>query len=79
MPKKKNGQPIIQPWDQFNRELVEQVHPSAWTNPKPASRYNLVVIGAGPGGYVPGAHTAVFAALYTWNTSCPSTTTPGMR
>jgi cation diffusion facilitator CzcD-associated flavoprotein CzcO len=43
--------------DRFHDYLVDQVHPPAWRNPKPAGRYNLVVIGAGPGG-VTAAHEA---------------------
>ena len=53
-----NRAPLVQPWDQHNRELVANVHPPDWTNPAPASRYNLVVIGAGTAGLV----TAVGAA-----------------
>ena len=51
----KNGQPsqtLILPDDHHNRELVENVHPSAWVNPTPAGRYNLVVLGAGTAGLV---------------------------
>lgn len=57
-------QPVIErlpqtsPADAFNRELVCNVHPLDWVNPKPAGRYNLVVIGAGTAGLV----TAVGAA-----------------
>ena len=57
-------QPVIErlpqtsPADVFNRELVRNVHPLDWVNPKPAGRYNLVVIGAGTAGLV----TAVGAA-----------------
>lgn len=42
----------LQPRDEFNQQLVEQVHPADWKNPRPAKRYNLVVIGAGPAGLV---------------------------
>lgn len=41
---------IIVPWDAHNRQLVSHVHPAEWKNPKPASRYNLVVIGVGTAG-----------------------------
>lgn len=57
-------QPVIErlpqtsPADVFNRELVCNVHPLDWVNPKPAGRYNLVIIGAGTAGLV----TAVGAA-----------------
>jgi len=50
--------PQTSPNDQFNRDLVQNVHPSGWTNPTPSGRYNLVVIGAGTAGLV----TAVGAA-----------------
>ncbi len=49
---------VVEPWDEHNRALVENVHPAAWTNPEPAPRYNLVVIGAGTAGLV----TAIGAA-----------------
>jgi NADPH-dependent 2,4-dienoyl-CoA reductase/sulfur reductase-like enzyme len=40
------------------RQLVSQVHPLDWKNPVPASRYNLVVIGAGTAGLVSAAGAA---------------------
>ncbi|MEP7118804.1 MAG: mercuric reductase [Acidobacteriota bacterium] len=43
---------LLQPNDTHNRALLEQVRPAAWLNPEPASRYNLVVIGAGTAGLV---------------------------
>lgn len=49
---------VVEPWDVHNQALVENVHPPAWTNPEPAARYNLVVIGAGTAGLV----TAIGAA-----------------
>lgn len=42
----------VPPMDEHNRVLVGNVHPPGWTNPEPAPRYNLVVIGAGAGGLV---------------------------
>ena len=51
-------QTIVSPNDEFNKSLVSNVHPTDWVNPTPASRYNLVVIGAGTAGLV----TAVGAA-----------------
>ena len=36
----------------FNREMVDNVRPSDWQNPKPDGKYNLVVIGAGSAGLV---------------------------
>lgn len=38
--------------DRADRELVDQVRPSDWTNPVPSGRYNLVVIGGGTAGLV---------------------------
>ncbi|MEO5883775.1 MAG: FAD-dependent oxidoreductase, partial [Caldimonas sp.] len=37
---------------QYERERLENLHPSSWRNPQPADCYNLVVIGAGPAGLV---------------------------
>jgi pyruvate/2-oxoglutarate dehydrogenase complex dihydrolipoamide dehydrogenase (E3) component len=36
--------------DEFNQNLLKDVFPSDWKNPKPAQMYDLVVIGGGPGG-----------------------------
>ena len=44
--------PPVLPWDAHNQKLVSNVHPANWKNPKPAPRYNLVVIGAGTAGLV---------------------------
>jgi len=48
--------------DRWDRELVEQVHPANWTNPVPAAKYDLVVIGAGTGGLVTAAGAAGLGA-----------------
>ena len=42
----------IAPLDVHNRALLASVRPPGWRNPTPASRYNLVVIGAGTAGLV---------------------------
>jgi len=47
-----NDAPLVLPLDEHNRRLLSNVHPPDWVNPQPASRYNLVVIGAGAGGLV---------------------------
>lgn len=52
----------VAPMDAFNRQLIANVHPSDWTNPEPAEMYNLVVIGAGPGGLVAAAGAAGLGA-----------------
>jgi pyruvate/2-oxoglutarate dehydrogenase complex dihydrolipoamide dehydrogenase (E3) component len=47
--------PLVEPLDDHNRKLIENVHPSSWQNPQPAGRYNLVVIGAGSAGLITAA------------------------
>lgn len=42
----------IAPCDEFNRQLVANVHPEDWTPPKPEPMYNLVVVGAGTAGLI---------------------------
>jgi pyruvate/2-oxoglutarate dehydrogenase complex dihydrolipoamide dehydrogenase (E3) component len=54
--------PEVTPRDQFNELLLANVHPSDWVNPEPASRYNLVVIGAGTAGLVTAAGAAGLGA-----------------
>jgi pyruvate/2-oxoglutarate dehydrogenase complex dihydrolipoamide dehydrogenase (E3) component len=49
------GRVIVPPDDDYNRLLVENVHPPWWINPTPAGRYHLVVIGAGTAGLVTAA------------------------
>ncbi|MBI1374372.1 MAG: FAD-containing oxidoreductase [Phycisphaera sp.] len=53
---------LIRPNDAANRRLVANVHPPDWTNPRPAERYNLVVIGAGTAGLVTAAGAAGLGA-----------------
>jgi pyruvate/2-oxoglutarate dehydrogenase complex dihydrolipoamide dehydrogenase (E3) component len=52
----------VKPADEFNKKLVENAHPPNWTNPKPAGRYNLVVVGAGTAGLVAAAGAAILGA-----------------
>ena len=52
----------IHPMDEFNQELVNNVHPPEWTNPDPDGKYNLVVIGAGTAGLVTAAVAAALGA-----------------
>jgi pyruvate/2-oxoglutarate dehydrogenase complex dihydrolipoamide dehydrogenase (E3) component len=52
----------VTPADEFNRKLVENAHPPDWTNPKPAGRYDLVVVGAGTAGLVAAAGAAILGA-----------------
>jgi len=50
------------PDDEYNRVLMENVHPPQWRNPEPAGRYNLVVLGAGTAGLVTAAGAAGLGA-----------------
>ncbi|MFQ5656055.1 MAG: mercuric reductase [Candidatus Methylomirabilales bacterium] len=52
----------VLPKDEHNATLVSNVHPPDWRSPKPASRYNLVVIGAGTAGLVTAAGAAGLGA-----------------
>jgi len=54
--------PMILPHDVHNQALVSNVRPPNWQNPKPAPRYNLVVIGAGTAGLVTAAGAAGLGA-----------------
>jgi pyruvate/2-oxoglutarate dehydrogenase complex dihydrolipoamide dehydrogenase (E3) component len=51
-----------EPLDAYNLALTENLHPTAWINPEPARCYNMVVIGAGPGGLVIAAGAAILGA-----------------
>jgi pyruvate/2-oxoglutarate dehydrogenase complex dihydrolipoamide dehydrogenase (E3) component len=48
--------------DQWDAALLRQVHPTGWKNPTPATKYDLVVIGAGTGGLVSAAGAAGLGA-----------------
>jgi pyruvate/2-oxoglutarate dehydrogenase complex dihydrolipoamide dehydrogenase (E3) component len=61
MLKDENDQ-LLTPWDRHNQQLASHVHPADWKNPAPASRYNLVVIGAGTAGLVCAAGAAAMGA-----------------
>ena len=50
------------PQDEHNQTLEANVHPPDWRNPRPADRYNLVVIGAGTAGLVTAAGAAGLGA-----------------
>jgi len=52
----------VLPMDIHNQKLVANTHPAGWINPKPAARYNLVIIGAGPAGLVAAAGAAGLGA-----------------
>ena len=53
---------LVKPADAHNARLLSNVHPPDWQNPTPASRYNLVVIGAGTAGLVTAAGAAGLGA-----------------
>ena len=52
----------VHPMDEHNQTLVNNVHPPDWANPTPASRYNVVVIGAGTAGLITAAGAAGLGA-----------------
>ena len=52
----------ILPEDEYNQQLVRNVHPADWKNPAPAERYNLVVIGGGSAGLITAAIAAGLGA-----------------
>src|SRR5690349_10297466 len=53
---------LLSPADAHNKRLISNVHPLNWQNPTPATRYNLVVIGAGTAGLVTAAGAAGLGA-----------------
>ena len=54
--------PPVEPLDQYNRQLLDHVHPADWVNPEPNGPYHLVVIGAGTAGLVTAAGAAGLGA-----------------
>jgi pyruvate/2-oxoglutarate dehydrogenase complex dihydrolipoamide dehydrogenase (E3) component len=52
----------VEPLDEYNRELLANVHPPGWVNPEPAPRYHMVVIGGGTAGLVSAAGSAGLGA-----------------
>ena len=62
MPQAPEQTPVIEPRDEHNRRLLSLVHPHDWTNPAPAPRYNLVVVGGGTAGLVCAAGAAGLGA-----------------
>lgn len=53
---------IAFPEDAYNQSLVANVYPRDWTNPEPASSYNLVVLGGGTAGLITAAGAAGLGA-----------------
>lgn len=62
MSSSKSNRLNISPMDVHNQRLVSYLHPPDWVNPQPVSRYNLVVIGAGPAGLIVAAGAAGLGA-----------------
>jgi pyruvate/2-oxoglutarate dehydrogenase complex dihydrolipoamide dehydrogenase (E3) component len=54
--------PTLRYDDCHDQRLVSRVHPPEWRNPRPADRYNLVVLGAGTAGLVCAAAAAGLGA-----------------
>jgi pyruvate/2-oxoglutarate dehydrogenase complex dihydrolipoamide dehydrogenase (E3) component len=52
----------VAPLDSYNQTLVRNVHPPEWSNPQPAARYHMVVIGAGTAGLIAAAGSAGLGA-----------------
>ncbi len=52
----------IEPYDQHNQQLVANVRPPDWVNPRAQGRYHLVVVGAGTAGLVTAAIAAGLGA-----------------
>ncbi|MEM9487489.1 MAG: FAD-containing oxidoreductase [Myxococcota bacterium] len=48
----------VEPLDEHNATLLDNVHPRVWDNPTAKDSYNMVVIGAGTGGLVTAAACA---------------------
>lgn len=48
----------LNPLDEYNQQLIAEVHPSDWVNPTSQDKYDLVVIGAGTAGLVVAAGAA---------------------
>ena len=46
----------------FPRALLDNLRPPAWRNPEPKGKYNLVIIGAGPGGLIAARAAAALGA-----------------
>ncbi len=52
----------MSPEDIYEHERMKNVRPSGWQNPKPASRYDLAVVGGGPAGQVAASVAAAMGA-----------------
>ena len=52
----------VEPKDEHNLKLLDNVHPDSWANPEPKERYHVVVIGAGTAGLISAAGSAGLGA-----------------
>jgi pyruvate/2-oxoglutarate dehydrogenase complex dihydrolipoamide dehydrogenase (E3) component len=52
----------VEPRDEYNLKLLDNVHPDSWVNPEPKDRYHMVVIGAGTAGLISAAGSAGLGA-----------------
>jgi pyruvate/2-oxoglutarate dehydrogenase complex dihydrolipoamide dehydrogenase (E3) component len=53
---------VVAPDDDYNQNLVANVHPPTWENPTPGGKYNLLVIGGGSAGLVAASGAAGMGA-----------------
>ncbi len=53
---------LISPADPHNLKLLANAHPGDWVNPRPAPRYNMVMLGGGTAGLVAAAGAAGLGA-----------------
>jgi len=53
---------LTEPLDTYDQQLLANVHPQDWKNPRPSGRYNLVVLGGGTAGLVAAAGAAGLGA-----------------
>ena len=53
---------VVAPDDDYNRNLVANVHPPEWENPTPTGKYNFLVIGGGSAGLLAAAAAAGMGA-----------------
>jgi len=62
----------IEPLDDANIKLLNEVHPRNYINPKPLDVYDLVVIGAGAGGLVSSRQVCVYRFCKIVHMMCTS-------
>jgi pyruvate/2-oxoglutarate dehydrogenase complex dihydrolipoamide dehydrogenase (E3) component len=55
-------EPLVEPFDPANSDLLAHVHPPGWTNPEPRKVYDLVVVGGGTAGLVSALTAAALGA-----------------